>query len=918
VVPGKPTNLIATNIKSRSAEISWRDPENHGINGFSRFRIKLKKENFLILNITIGRVNEYEINNLTPYTAYEIFIAAGNNHGFGEEGNTSFLTSEEAPSGPPLNIRTTSRSASSLSFAWDPPEETKRNGIIIGYRACVSLFKNYPCFKHIHIFVASQRTWLVVNLNPLTKYYVHVLASTTAGQGNYSKSKGFFTGGNKPTNLTVTKITSRSAAISWQDPEDHGINGLSRFRIKLKKENSLILNITKGRVNEYAINNLTPYTTYEIFVAAGNDYYQFGEETMEPDKPRNFTVAKITSRSAEISWQDPKYHGINGVSRFRIKLKKENSLILNITIGRVNGYEINNLTPYTAYEISVAAGNDYGFGEESNTSFFTSEEAPSGPPLNIRTTSRSASSLFFAWDPPEETKRNGIIIGYRACVSLFKNYRCFKHIHILVASQRQWLVVNLNPLTKYYVHVLASTTAGHGNYSESKGFFTDGNKPTNLTVTKITSRSAEVSWLHLEDRGLTGVSRFRIKLKKENSLILNITIGKVNKYEINNLTPYTTYEITVAAGNDYYLFGGESNTSFLTSEEAPSGPPLNIRTTSRSASSLSPTWDLPEKTKQNGVIISYTACVSHLENDACFQTFTTSERTWLIGNLNSSTKYYVRILASTKAGHGNYSECEGFFTNGPAEKATAKTSRTLTFSLKIPSKTFVYFYVVALKLKDGKGPASSDNYENNELVTYAQAGNLSNPKPYIAAVVTSSGVDGDSFILGDGRNTDDPTSQKRRSTASDYFNGPLEPSTSYSVFRRIIINEMGDYYSTDWSPPSKTSEDQVPGDVSDTDDNSKKYLVGVIVVVVILVVFIALYFICQNYRRKASSTEEKTNDRGNSQDIYDDVVIHEQEDDEQSPYTDLNRPGDPTDDHLYAHLNEVTQNVCADQEETEV
>jgi hypothetical protein len=56
-------------------------------------------------------------------------------------------------------------------------------------------------------------------------------------------------------------------------------------------------------------------------------------------------------------------------------------------------------------------------------------------------------------------------------------------------------------------------------------------------------------------------------LKKENSLILNITTGRVNKYEINNLTPYTTYEISVAAGNYYYQFGEESNTSFLTSEE---------------------------------------------------------------------------------------------------------------------------------------------------------------------------------------------------------------------------------------------------------------------------------------------------------------------------------------------------------------
>ena len=91
--------------------------------------------------------------------------------------------------------------------------------------------------------------------------------------------------------------------------------------------------------------------------------------------------------------------------------------------------------------------------------------------------------------------------------------------------------------------------------------------PINLTVTNIKSRNAEISWQDPKDHERFGVSRFRIKLKTENSLILNITTGKVNKYEMNNLTPDTTYEISVAAETDYYGFGKESITSFLTSEE---------------------------------------------------------------------------------------------------------------------------------------------------------------------------------------------------------------------------------------------------------------------------------------------------------------------------------------------------------------
>ena len=95
MLPDRPTNLTVTNIKSRTAEISWIDPVNTGNGSLTRFWIKLKKDNFLIGNITNDKVNKYTLKNLTPYTTYEISVAVGNKNGFGEETITSFLTSEE-------------------------------------------------------------------------------------------------------------------------------------------------------------------------------------------------------------------------------------------------------------------------------------------------------------------------------------------------------------------------------------------------------------------------------------------------------------------------------------------------------------------------------------------------------------------------------------------------------------------------------------------------------------------------------------------------------------------------------------------------------------------------------------------------------------------------------------------------------
>ena len=59
------------------------------------------------------------------------------------------------------------------------------------------------------------------------------------------------------------------------------------------------------------------------------------------------------------------------LSRYLIELKKDNSLIRTIITRKVTTYESDDLTLYNTYEISVAAGNVYGFGEETIKLFTT-------------------------------------------------------------------------------------------------------------------------------------------------------------------------------------------------------------------------------------------------------------------------------------------------------------------------------------------------------------------------------------------------------------------------------------------------------------------------------------------------------------------------------------------------------------------
>ena len=53
---------------------------------------------------------------------------------------------------------------------------------------------------------------------------------------------------------------------------------------------------------------------------------------------------------------------------------RDNTVIVSITTGKQNKYEINNLTPYSVYKVSVAAGNNVGFDDGAVFRFLTSEE----------------------------------------------------------------------------------------------------------------------------------------------------------------------------------------------------------------------------------------------------------------------------------------------------------------------------------------------------------------------------------------------------------------------------------------------------------------------------------------------------------------------------------------------------------------
>ena len=92
-------------------------------------------------------------------------------------------------------------------------------------------------------------------------------------------------------------------------------------------------------------------------------------------------------------------------------------------------------------------------------------------------------------------------------------------------------------------------------------------------------------------------------------------------------------------------------------------------------------------------------------------------------------------------------------------------------------------------------------------------------------------------------------------------------------------------------------------------------------ILLVISLVIISYFVYQT-RLKSQSTEAKqetTNEENKPSHIYDiPVTNNEQANNEQSTYAALKRPGpgEEGDGHVYAHLNQVPQNVYEFQRET--
>lgn len=262
----------------------------------------------------------------------------------------------------------------------------------------------------------------------------------------------------RPTGLTASNIGGRTATLSWTE------NGTAtNWVLQYATNNSFTENLVETNVSSTAskdLSGLSPETKYYTRVKSvlGSDESSWSDvkdftTTATCEKPTNwkYTPYSATAYSGSVEWEG-NANGYNIAYRPTSDFDPSDETmqdVTRVTLGSVNSYTLQNLTPETKYYVYIQAdcGAEDGTSSWSNRVIFTTLETclpPSG--LSASTTS---SSITLSWTAGAEGQ-DAWDIRYKKSTD-----NDYTYIHLDNHPTTSCTITGLSPVTTYGVNVRA-------------------------------------------------------------------------------------------------------------------------------------------------------------------------------------------------------------------------------------------------------------------------------------------------------------------------------------------------------------------------------------------------------------------------------------------------------------------------------
>ncbi|XP_064213191.1 tyrosine-protein phosphatase Lar isoform X5 [Tribolium castaneum] len=576
-VPSQPSNLMASDIGETSVTLQWSKPTHSGeniVNYELYWNDTYAKEKH---HRRIPITESYTLTGLYPNTLYYVWLAARSQRGEGATTPPIPVRTKQYVPGNPEDVKVTPINSTTIKVEWKPPHPKERNGIILGYHVHVQEtkeegknFLNDP--MKFDVFGDAVLDLNVSGLQPDTTYAVQVAALTRKGDGDRSPPVNVRTPGGVPNRPALTiKIIEREPTVTieleWTRPsQTYGELKGYRLRFGVKDQKLKDVNLKGTHTNSYRISNLERGVEYE-FRVAGQNHIGIGQEAIKymhtPEGPPTGPPSNITHRFQTpdvvcVTWDPPAREHRNGqIIKYDIQFhkKSDHSNIITRNVSTTKAV-FTNLEENTEYVFHVKAYTNQGAGPNSEKFTIQTDRDIGRAPLSVKAVATSDSSVEVWWEPvPSRAK----IIGYQIFYTMTAVEDLDEWQQKSVDVTESADLVNLEKYAQYAIAVAARFKNGLGRLSEKVTVkVKPEDVPLNLRAHEVSTHSMTLTWSppirlnpikykisfdaikeFVDSQGITQTQKI-----ERNEILL---ADDARTYTINNLSPFTTYNVNVSA-----------------------------------------------------------------------------------------------------------------------------------------------------------------------------------------------------------------------------------------------------------------------------------------------------------------------------------------------------------------------------------
>uniref|UniRef100_A0AAZ3RUP0 Fibronectin type-III domain-containing protein 3A n=1 Tax=Oncorhynchus tshawytscha TaxID=74940 RepID=A0AAZ3RUP0_ONCTS len=483
--------------------------------------------------------------------------------------------------------------------------------------------------------------------------------------------------------LQVTDIQAKGAVLSWVAPSRAEGEGVSPSPEPLSYDVSISYSGKDGKytiVHSVSLSRVLAVCSGQCLRGSPSEAVAFTTRSCEPDPPgppRKASGSK--SSTLVLQWKAPCDNG-SKIQNYTLQWDegKGTGGFEQCYYGPQKQYRVTKLSPASRYSFRLAAKNDMGISEFSETvDLYTSCSVPS-PPLPPELVKAGVTWLCLTWQRPSTSPKEDDIF-YSLEMDEDEGYG-FQPSYD--GDELSCTVKNLHRSTKYKFRVAAYNTEGKSNPSQVAEFTTCPDRPGGPCRPVIRGRvlpnSFRLAWEPPKDNGGAEVTKYVVEISEGLSGVSweLAYSGPAMEHVCEGLKPGHSYQTRVYCMSE----GGQSPLSETLQVQTPAVPPGQCQPPrvvgKPKAREVQLRWGPPCVGGGSPVsVYSVEVCGAGPQGstgqEEVREVYQGSEVDCTVGSLLPGRTYSFRLRAANKAGYGPLSEhCE--VTMGPGAPEPCK------------------------------------------------------------------------------------------------------------------------------------------------------------------------------------------------------------------------------------------------------